>query len=376
MTFLTSSAILGLFIGKESPKAAGRSLVQALQRVEVTLQEHGPSGFQIEFLAVTNERGYSSLLSNPLLELLNRVILTITLNVSPRVLMDGIITYREVKPGNEKGSFNLVLTGEDVGIMMDRDEVPKGYPAQDDAAVAREIISKYSKYGLKADITPPKDTHTPSTNDPVPMQQQTDLGYLKELAKRYGYIFYIVPGPSKGENTAYWGPPKREGRSQPAISVNMGPFTNVESIRFSSNPLAIKVIEGSIQDRDDNQVIQIPPLNAPSLKLAKQSLDPLQARHIRFRGSGLKASWVTSMAKAQGEASFQNLLTATGVLDAFRYGDILQPHYLVDLRGAGPGYDGKWQVSHVTHLIQRGEYKQRFTLARDGTGSTVQKVAP
>ncbi len=206
------------------------------------------------------------------------------------------------------------------------------------------------------------------------MQQQTDLGYLKELARRYGYVFYIVPGPGRGENTAYWGPPRRDGRSQPALSMNMGPFTNVESIHFISNSLAPEVIEGSIQDRDDNQVIQIQPSEAPSLKLAKQSLNSSQVRHIRFRGSGLKASWATSMAKAQSEASFQDLLTANGVLDAFRYGDLLQPHTLVDLRGAGPSYDGKWQVSRVTHLIRQGEYKQRFTLARDGIGSTVQKV--
>ena len=374
MTFLPSSVMLGLFIGKESPKAAGRDLAQALQRVEVTLQEDGPSGFQIEFLATTKRGDLSSPMTNPLLEPDNRVILTITLNANPRLLMDGIITYREVEAGREPGSFNIVITGEDVSIMMDKNKVGKGHPAQDDAAVAREIISSYSRYGLKADITPPKSTYTPSTNDPVPMQQQTDLGYLKEIAKRYGYVFYIIPGPGKGENTAHWGPAKRVGRSQPALSINMGPFTNVESIQFSTNFLAPEVIEGIVQDRDDNQVIRIQPSEAPSPKLAKQSLDALQVRHVRFRGSGLKASWATSIAKAQSDASFLNLLTANGVLDTFRYGDLLQPHSLVDLRGAGLGYDGKWQVSRVNHLIRRGEYKQRFTLARDGLGSTIQKV--
>ncbi len=374
MTFLPSSAILGLFIGTESPKAVERDLAQALKKVEITLQEEGPSGFQIEFLAGTNGKGFSSFLANPLLEPFNRITLTVTINVKPRVLMDGVITYREVQPGREPGSFNIVVTGEDMGIMMDRDEVTKGFPAQDGAAVVRQIISNYSKYGLKANITPPRNTNTPSTNDPVPMQQQTDLGYLKELARRYGYVFYIVPGPSLGESTAYWGPPKREGRSQPALSMNMGPFTNLESIHFRSNSLAPEIIEGSIQDTDDNQVSQIQPSEAPSPKLAKNSMKAFQARHIRFRSSGLKASQANSMAKAQSEASFLNLMTADGVLDAFRYGDILQPHTLVGLRGAGPIYDGIWQVNRVTHRIQRGEYKQHFSLARDGTGSTVNEV--
>ena len=39
---------------------------------------------------------------------------------------------------------------------------------------------------------------------------------------------------------------------------------------------------------------------------------------------------------------------------------------LVGVRGAGQAYDGVYYVKTVTHSIKRGEYKQSFTLAREG----------
>ena len=62
-------------------------------------------------------------------------------------------------------------------------------------------------------------------------------------------------------------------------------------------------------------------------------------------------------------------LEATGELDMLRYGTILRPRRLVSVRGAGYLHDGFYYVKDVTHSIGKGEYKQRFTLTREGFGS-------
>jgi hypothetical protein len=49
-----------------------------------------------------------------------------------------------------------------------------------------------------------------------------------------------------------------------------------------------------------------------------------------------------------------------------RYGSILRARLLVGVRGAGITYDGMYYVESVTHNLKRGEYKQNFTLSRDG----------
>ena len=49
---------------------------------------------------------------------------------------------------------------------------------------------------------------------------------------------------------------------------------------------------------------------------------------------------------------------------------------LVGVRGAGLTYDGLYYVESVTHNIKRGEYKQNFSLSRDGVVSQTQVVMP
>jgi hypothetical protein len=69
------------------------------------------------------------------------------------------------------------------------------------------------------------------------------------------------------------------------------------------------------------------------------------------------------------------VVTGTGQLDVLRYGKVFKARQLAAVRGAGSYYDGKYYVKSVTHNIKRGEYKQSFTLARGGTGSSVATVS-
>jgi hypothetical protein len=67
-------------------------------------------------------------------------------------------------------------------------------------------------------------------------------------------------------------------------------------------------------------------------------------------------------------------ITCSGSLDVLRYGHILQARQMVGVRGAGIAYDGMYYVNTVTHNIKRGEYKQNFTLSRDGLISLTPRV--
>ena len=57
-----------------------------------------------------------------------------------------------------------------------------------------------------------------------------------------------------------------------------------------------------------------------------------------------------------------------------RYGRVLKARRLVGVRGAGTAFDGLYYVKSVTHSIKRGEYKQSFTLVRNGLISTLPAV--
>ena len=76
---------------------------------------------------------------------------------------------------------------------------------------------------------------------------------------------------------------------------------------------------------------------------------------------------------------FMNNTTAisgNGSLDVLRYGHVLRARMLVGVRGAGLAYDGLYYVDSVTHDLKRGDYKQSFTLSRDGLISITPRVLP
>jgi hypothetical protein len=91
---------------------------------------------------------------------------------------------------------------------------------------------------------------------------------------------------------------------------------------------------------------------------------------------GLDAVEALARAQATVDASTDNVVTATGELDAVEYGAVLKARELVGVRGVGFTYGGNYYVQSVTHHIREGEYKQKFTLAREGTGALLPLVRP
>jgi len=197
--------------------------------------------------------------------------------------MDGIITHQQFSPGERPGQGRLTVTGEDVSVMMDLDERSVEHPAQPEALIALKIIATYAQYGLIPMVIPPPSIDIPLPTERIPVQQATDLAYLQEMAARFAYVFYVTPGPAPLTNTAYWGPPPRIGIPQRALSVNMGPNTNVVGdVNFQYNGLEPSFVEGSVQDRQTGQETPVQSRISTRIPLASKPAWQTQS-HVRTR---------------------------------------------------------------------------------------------
>jgi hypothetical protein len=357
--------------------------MESLDGIQVTHQDRGRSGFQITFR--TGRAGAVDLLDyphalSPLLKPFSRVVIIVTIALKPCVLMDGIITHQQLSPGERPGSSTFTVTGEDVSVMMDLKKKRAEHPAQDETLIALKLIAQYAQYGLIPTVIPPLVIDPPIPIERVPVQQDTDLRYLETMAARHGYTFYVKAGPAPLTNMAYWGPPNRLGLPQRALSVNMGPQTNVESINFQYNGLAPETVEDAIQDRQTNTEFPVRTFVSLRPPLVSQPALPFNLPNVRTtlldQGSGLSMTQAMARAQAVTDQSVDNVVTASGTLDALRYGDVLQPRGLVGLRGAGFSYDGIYYVKSVTHDIRSGQYQQNFSLSREGTGALTPVVIP
>lgn len=375
---------LSLLIGPTIPLPATPDIAEAVQSVAVTQNDEGRSGFQIVLQigrsGPTDLLDYKLLL-NPLLQPFNRVILTVMFDALPQVLMDGIITTRQFSPGNQPGLGTLTLTGEDVSVMMDLVKKRANWPVMSEPLIALAIIGSYAQYGLIPMVIPPKMIDQPLPTDRTPVQQSTDLGHLKAIGERFGHVFYVESGPAPGVNTAYWGPPKRAAIPQRALTVSMGPQTNVEQISFAYNGLAATIVDDEIQDKDFNTTFPVMTFVSTRLPpLVSMPALPMQLPNVRTtlleRGPGLTINEAYARAQGTTDKSVDSVATAQGELDALQYGDVLKPRGLVGVRGAGFTHDGFYYVKSVSHSISKGQYKQRFSLTREGTGALTPAVVP
>jgi hypothetical protein len=370
---------LAVLAGATIPVPLPGPIASRLRSVRVTETDEERSAFTLTFDA--GRSGPGAALDSPMLSapvgVGIRIVLVVTFGIMPSVLMDGIVTGVELTPGGGPGSATLTVTGEDVSLLMDRTERDAEWPALDDYPQVLAILGPYAAQGIVPAAVPPTDMDPPLPTDRVPTQHDTDLRHLVALAQRHGYVAYVVPGPVPGTSTFYWGPPIRVGLPQPALSVDLGPESNVTTPpTFRTDALAPVKVEGSVQDPQTGSAVAVS--SSASLRLPLSAL-PLwlthgsEVRTTRLRESGTGTT--TAFARAQADVDrAADAVVGEGSLDGARYGAVLRPRGLVGMRGAGWSHDGLWYVRRVVHDLSPGSYRQQFTIARDGYGSTVPAV--
>lgn len=369
---------LTLLIGPAVPLPAPQSVVDALTSVQVN-HDKERSGFQLTFNVGKNSPLLTTMLPAGYLDpIVTRVIIIVTLNGFPNVIMDGIVTRQEVTPSSEPGQSTITVTGEDLSVLMDVIQIVRPYPAIPDVGKVYLALAPYAAFGVVPLVIPPILTVVDIPTERIESQtMSTDREYIKGLAQRCGYIFAVEPGPAPGMSIAYFGPDVNLPVPQSALSVNMDAHTNVESLSFSLDGLAKKVRIYVVLDPFTKKVpIPIP---VPNIDVFKP---PLGARPT----PPAKVEFANDVAQQRPDEAARGILgflmnnahaiSANGSLDVLRYGKILRARMLVGVRGAGLAYDGLYYVNSVTHNLKRGEYKQNFTLSRDGLISLTAVVVP
>jgi len=360
------------------------SVLEALVDVEVNIHDLEQSGFKLTFsLDKQSPLQLTFLLAGGLPLLFLRCILVATVNGSANVLIDGVITQNEITPGDKGSNSTLTLYGKDLTALMNQvnwSGFP--FPACPREARVALLIVKYAMFGIIPIIIPSilLDISLPIMS--IPAQQGSDLDYIKQLASEAGYVFYISAGPLPGMNTAYWGPQVKFGPVQGALNIDMDAYTNVESMhfKFDQEKSKIPLIYTYIEQIGISIPIPLPPVNPLMPPLGAippipTNLLPPDIATYRDDASKLTIPQAIMMAFNAGSESSE-CVSCEGTLDVTRYGNILKARQLVGVRGAGYCFDGLYYVKNVTHRIKRGEYKQSFTLTRNGLVSTVQTVSP
>ncbi|HEX2204987.1 MAG TPA: hypothetical protein VHG91_16880 [Longimicrobium sp.] len=361
-----------LLVGETVPLPAPYALTSAVTRIQVTSDAEGGDGFQMTVKVARDAVLDYSVIAAGHLDPFKRIVVAVLFGVVPEVLIDGVVTNQQFTPSDEPGGSTLTVTGKDVSQMLDLEERNDEFPNQPDALIATRRIAEYAQYGLVPAVTPTTDV--PIQLQRVPRQAETDLALLRRMAQRNGFVFYVEP-LLPGVSTAYWGPENRLGLPQPALTLGMGAAANVKGLHFTQDGMGPVGTKGSFLEPVTGAALPIPPL--PPLKVPPLAAIPFTPRRTRILRETAQANPAQAALTAVSTATrAPDLVSAQGEVDTVKYGHALRARKLVGVRGVGWSYDGLYYVRQVSHTITPGEYKQSFTLSRDGTGSTVPAVLP
>lgn len=368
---------LTLMMGGFNASPVPQAVIDALTEVQVSSTVGSQGGFQLKF-TLGKQSPIQRMVSSGYFDPRTRVIIAVTVNGSTEVLMDGIITKQDVTASSAPGKAVFSVTGLDLTALMDFiDLTGIPYPALPEFIIVEAILAKYAVLGVVPLALPASIPKFENPLDHFIKQEGTDYSFVTTLARQVGAVFYLDPGPRPGMSMAYWGPDlsKMFGGMQPALSINFDASTNVDSLSFSYDGTLATQYMVTIIEPNTKIPIPIPLPNIDILKptMAAHSPTALKFQQLKPIASEDPAGAALAALGKLFEAT--DVVTASGNLDVLRYGRVFKARQLATVRGGGAYYDGKYYVKSVTHNIKRGEYKQSFSLARGGIGSSISSVS-
>lgn len=368
---------LTLLAGPVVPAPLPRELLEALTEVEVTNGSDSPGGFRLSFALSSRSVLHQAFLVAATRTPLMRVVVVVTVNSIPQVLMNGVLTEHEVSAGDRPGQSLLTVTGEDLTRLMDlQDWTGIPYLGMPVVAQVYAILSKYAAFGVVPLVIPPANVDIPNPTSRWDSHRGTDLEHLTRLACEVGYVFYVQPGAIPATTTAYFGPPKKIGIPQPALDLDMDAHRNVESMSFSFDAASRDLPVVMIQNALTRAPIPIPIPDFNPLQPPLGVFGPPVTRVTVLRETA-KDSVPRALGKGLARAAAsEDAVRATGSLDVARYGRLLDARKLVGVRGAGLAFDGLYYVESVTSTMRAGALRQSFSLSRNGLVSLTPMVPP
>lgn len=338
------------------------SLYRCIQRITVEEDLEVGSSFSISLVACRNEDGTWPYVEDENLSVWNRVTVHACFPQQTETVIDGYIAEVALSTQPEQGNVAVEIRGVDGAYFMNLEQKMRIWTGKTYEAIAKEILQDYD---FEKQVAEAGDAN----GEPHAVAQRgTDHAFLRELARRKGYEFFIQGG------TGFFRPAQLEGTPQKLIAVNFGEETNCTQFHVEADGTAPTVATTMFVDTMTGRVSEsrcersdLRALGARTLDTQRGAAGAPQAVHIGRRLGGLDQTraddYTRGMLRRNGW-----WVRATGRLNGLRYGRVLRSRKLVTLKGAGPTYNGVYYVRKVRHELTMRTYDMSFEAVRNAVG--------
>lgn len=347
---------------------AQRRLLDRIRSVEV--EEHAFMADMVRLrLAVSPDakQGGWTVLDDGTFDRMTELRVDIRVGSPPAALaVKGFVIETRATLGAAPGASSLEVVAMDATQKMNREEQVRSWEGKADSAIAREVIGDH-------DLTPKVEQTQPSQRElggPV-VQRGTDARFLRRLADRNDYAFYVETSPSSGRSTGHFESlPAQESGSQEALHVRAGEGRSVAGLDVRYRMLAPSRARAKGVTIKDGETQSAEVSSVTGRTLGGESTLSGDDRALRLIGPGAfqaESGELQGLAEAFVDRS-SYAVEVSGSVSASTYGAVLRAKRTVEVQGAGSRFGGDYHVRRVLHALGDG-YTQHFTLERNGLGT-------
>ena len=338
--------------------APDADLVQAAL-IEVHEQIGEPTTYQLSYPVDISEGDLPLLVDGRLNPGSELSILAVT-DGGTACLVKGPVYGQQIHLQHGGAGSTVIVTGADTSLAMDRESRTVQWADVTDSDAVSSIVASY---GYTPDVETTSAGHF--TDKHTLIQRDSDLRFVKRLARRNGFLFWITCDEA-GDETAHFKPPPLDGDAAAELIINLA-SPNVESVDINWDVEQPTSVIGAQLDLNSLTTIDGSVGVSPQTVLGNQGLAAItgdtrsvhllapanDAGNLQARGNGLltDADWFI-------RATCETTLAAVGSL--------IRTHALVNLRGAGSRHSGNYLVAGVRHRINATAHRMQITLVRNG----------
>ncbi len=277
-------------------------------------------------------------------------------------LVKGPVHSQEIHFQQGGAGSSLVVVGADSLIKMDREDKAVVWTDLTDSDAVSSILSQAN---LTPDVESTQAGHTELKHTLV--QRETDLAFLRRLARRNGNLFWLSCDET-GVETAHFQRPKLDGEARCDLVINLtDPRSNVTNLDIYwdvERPTKADATEVDLNNKSDiTASVERSPLTALGGTALADIVTDERLVHIRAPVDD------NGDLQARGEAAVIEssfFLRASGSTTLGALGKVMRSHTLYNLRGVGSRHNGLWFCSAVKHSIDLVEHRMDFELIRNG----------
>jgi hypothetical protein len=220
-------------------------------------------------------------------------------------------------------------------------------------------------YGLTPDVESTAAGHYENKHSLV--QRESDLSFVRRLARRNGFAFW-VSADATGVETAHFRKPPTSGPAAAILTINKEP-PHLQAVDLSWDVERPTSVEGLQVDLNTKADLDGGLAASPLAALGTADLAAItgDTRSMYLAAPVDDAGDLSSRsAGALTESYF--FVRATGETTRERVGRPIRAHTVLELQGAGSRHSGNYLVAGVRHTIEAGRHRMELELLRNAWG--------